>query len=274
MELLVVIAIIAVLIGLLLPAVVKVREAALRMKSMNNLKQIALATQNFADAHQSRLPTIDGSLSGPNPGESMFVIILPYIEQGSAYNYLLEHNELTVVKTYISPADPTVVRSDLPLSSYAANAQVFSGNPSLSYTFADGSSNTIAFGEHYAWMCGNSQFFYAVTMLCPFLTVHRATFADGGPLLNYQNFGDVYPITQGWPPVSRGDNIGDDATATFQITPTRNWCDPRVAQSPHPAGMLVALGDGSVRTLSRGMSPTTYWAAVTPSGGEVLGNDW
>ena len=61
---------------------------------------------------------------------------------------------------------------------------------------------------------------------------------------------------------------------TFQANPPVGACDPRIPQSPHAGGMLTALADGSVRVLAASVSEATFWAAVTPRGGEVLGNDW
>jgi prepilin-type processing-associated H-X9-DG protein len=51
-------------------------------------------------------------------------------------------------------------------------------------------------------------------------------------------------------------------------------CDKRLASSPHTGGINVGMGDGSVRFLPQGISPTTWFFALTPSGGEVLGSDW
>src|SRR5206468_12439118 len=130
-ELLVVIAIIAVLIGLLLPAVQKVREAAARAKSQNNLKQIALAVHNYNDAYQGKLPALTDLGTGAPNGwgfNSLFFNILPYIEQDNVYRLFQKGTTAgntayfaavgaagnpnggaarTISPTYLSPADRT-----------------------------------------------------------------------------------------------------------------------------------------------------------------------
>jgi prepilin-type N-terminal cleavage/methylation domain-containing protein/prepilin-type processing-associated H-X9-DG protein len=130
-ELLVVIAIIAILIGLLLPAVQKVREAAARMSCSNNLKQLGLALHNYHDANQKFPPGFVSTLADPGwkmppsscnafpqdlgPGWSVFAYLLPYIEQDNLYKQI-NFNALvtdpsndtprrTVVKTFVCPSD-------------------------------------------------------------------------------------------------------------------------------------------------------------------------
>ena len=100
-ELLVVIAIIAILIGLLLPAVQKVREAAARAQCQNNLKQLGVAVQNCSDTNQGKMPPGVGAypnfqgdqriLTNNNPSATyggMLCYLLPYIEQQNLYNAL------------------------------------------------------------------------------------------------------------------------------------------------------------------------------------------
>src|SRR5947209_7734546 len=86
-ELLVVIAIIALLIGMLLPAVQKVRAAAARTKCLNNLKQLATAAHNYHAERDTFPPGLEFPWLGdpPRPGGSLFVWLLPYLEQGALY---------------------------------------------------------------------------------------------------------------------------------------------------------------------------------------------
>jgi prepilin-type N-terminal cleavage/methylation domain-containing protein/prepilin-type processing-associated H-X9-DG protein len=120
-ELLVVIAIIAILIGLLLPAVQKVREAAARAKCVNNLKQVGLALHNYEGTYQhfppgyvAAGPYTDGA-TDTAPGWGWGTHLLPYLEQDNLYrainlNLPVEHPQNTaavrqVVKLYVCPSD-------------------------------------------------------------------------------------------------------------------------------------------------------------------------
>jgi type II secretory pathway pseudopilin PulG len=277
---LVVIAIIAILVGLLLPAIQQVREAAARMKSTNNLRQIVLATHHYAEANDDHLPGIDGQDLNWHFSGSLFILIMPYIDQGNVYT---EYQQLSsehpqppgvvfrssafVVRTYLSPLDPTLPAEPEGLGSYAANAKLFTRNAALGKSFVDGSSNTIAFAEHYA-KCGKPVFSWFEDVVPDpssdaFAAMRRATFADAA----YQ---DVVPVTSRVQP----ESVGSVPNVTFQTAPPISSCDPHLSQTPHRAGMLVALGDGSVRILSPQMSVTTFWGAVTPAGGEAPGKDW
>src|SRR5437899_6136076 len=86
-ELLVVIAIIGVLVGLLLPAVQKVRETANRMTCQNNLKQIGLAVHNYHDANRTFPPggVTNGPCCGTKSGATWAIYLLPYLEQENLY---------------------------------------------------------------------------------------------------------------------------------------------------------------------------------------------
>ena len=74
--------------------------------------------------------------------------------------------------------------------------------------------------------------------------------------------------------VGAPDAVGPGSKFQVRPTPFEGNCDPTRASTSHGGGIQVGLADGSVRTLSSGVSDTTWWNAVTPSGGEVLGPDW
>ena len=141
-ELLVVIAIVAILIGLLLPAVQKAREAADRVRSANNLKQIALASHACHDAHNC-LPPMLGDYPGPGPNSGsgpVFFHLLPFVEQENLYRLGLNPASgryeasfagvnTRTVNTYRNPADPSAggqpTLNGLAVGGYAANFLVF-----------------------------------------------------------------------------------------------------------------------------------------------------
>lgn len=283
LELLVVLTIIAILIGLLLPAIQQVRRAAVRMQSLNNLKQINLATQAYSDANDGILPSVGVEANGNNQIEiSTFIAILPYIEQSNLYagwiaKYPTGAGSDYTVKLYVSQADPSVLPT-AGVGSYAANACVFRERPRRLrlVNVSDGTANTIGFAEHYRYGCGGPNLPTAYFWSTPdhrfvgipdangvSVVFRAATFAS-------RRASDAYPV-----PASDGMSSKSSIPGlTFQCAPTLIECDPRVAQSPHASGMLVALLDGSVRSLKLGMSEASYWAAVTPDSGEVQAGDW
>src|SRR5262249_46342064 len=124
-ELLVVIAIIAILIGLLLPAVQKVREAAARAKCENNLKQMGVAVFNYESTNGTLPPGGSGPIVGGSSGNdtnrfSVQALIFPYIEQANKYpqfNFAANNStavnrnaRLQDVPIYLCPSDPSTAK--------------------------------------------------------------------------------------------------------------------------------------------------------------------
>jgi len=294
-ELLVVIAIIAILIGLLVPAVQKVREAANRTQCGNNLRQLGLAAHQHHDA-LGRLPPGIGftPLATGGVWGQHFFHLLPYLEQGNLYQHAwgsvaLPTGPITMyfpgnnnvysqpVRVFLCPSDPSVGSDGVVTvngiswgaSCYAGNSQVISpirGDPQGKTRLTDikdGTSNTILYAEKYA-LCSST-----------------SMALDGGSLWAYSVFPGVnLPPPMNPPPkpfrpaFAVADAIGPGSIFQVQPGPFLGNCDPTRAATAHAGGMLVGLADSSVRTLAPSLSGDTWWAAVTPSGGEVLGSDW
>jgi len=309
-ELLVVIAIIAILIGLLLPAVQKVRESANRTKCSNNLKQIGLAAHLYHDSHKHLPPGIGYYPTATNGAFGTYWFhLLPYLEQENLYRSALDPvpfpppvGTTTVyypgnnnvysqsVPIFLCPSDPSVDSDGVVTVNgfsfgalcYASNALIAGhNNPPTPQgktrldDIKDGTSNTILHAEKYAH-CTN-------TFMVP-------AFQDGGtawaycaspffpwqpPPMNppYKAFSTGFCVGA-FVPRGAPDAIGPGSIFQVQPTPFLGNCDPTRASTPHAGGIQVGLADGSVRTLAQGMSGETWWAAVTPRGGEVLGSDW
>jgi prepilin-type N-terminal cleavage/methylation domain-containing protein/prepilin-type processing-associated H-X9-DG protein len=275
-ELLVVIAIIAILIGLLVPAVQKVREAAARTECSNNLKNMALACVNCADTFNKNLPPAIGIYPSKTPSANNgngghFFHLLAFIEQGTLYKgslgvddrngnlptYTLWSSVIdqSRVKTYQCPSDPTGTGGGR--TSYAYNGQLFHETywahqyARFPASLPDGTSNTILYTEHMRFT--NNNFRYA----------------DG-------YWPDWHGIIYS---VDLGDPTGPTAGPTMQTGPILTGdramnIDPRFAGSPHESGGNCAMGDGSVRFVTGGVSGASWWAAITPGGRDVIGNDF
>jgi type II secretory pathway pseudopilin PulG len=250
LELLVLVGNLLILAGLLVPAVQQVREAASRTQCMNNIRQLCLAMHNCANAYQNELPAIGGAFpKGQKTYGTIHFHFLPFVEQAELYNKAkgaVWQNGVwaTPVLMFLCPSDEGApvnhrYKKWLATCNYAANWAVFgSQGARMPATFTDGLSNTIVFAERYQ-MCG------------------KTPCAWGYPEIFY--YAPMY---------------AHYSEAKFQVTPAAAKCDPALAQTPHPAGIIVGLGDASARVLSKAISPQTWWYACTPSGGEILGNDW
>ncbi len=273
-ELLVVIAIIAVLIGLLLPAVQKVREAAVRTQSSNNLKQITLALHSCNDSY-GRMPPSKGYFPQSNynnqgwqpaPHGTSQYFLLPFMEQTNLYNSTSTYSRNIAgvyVKTFVAPGDPSMPPDFLtwysrPASSYASNGFVFGdegGGANLGYavpngnggyarllgTISDGTSNTIGYGERFT-VCNQDG--------------GQHTWAEDG---QQENTFSPYIFTAQLPYFNANYNT---------------YCNSYLYGTFYPAGVIVSMMDGSVRLVSSGVSSGTWYNAIMPNDGNVLGSDW
>jgi prepilin-type N-terminal cleavage/methylation domain-containing protein len=295
-ELLVVIAIIAVLIGLLVPAVQQVREAANRTQCQSNLKQIGIAIHNHHDVNK-RLPSGYVELVPLTDRAIWITQILPYVEQGNLYqtynpnqsvgggaaNFQLNQAQIQLFQCpsamtqppQFYPPDKTI--GPYALGNYLANnglgpmksesdpiksvvkPGVFMVNSKLRLTdIKDGTSTTLFVTE-----CLN----FPAT----------ATTADWRGNLTYpENCLFHWNYT---PNTSNPDWLRDvlcvnvpQAPCLAKHTAYSNRMNIVSARSNHPGGVQILLGDGSARFASNSIDLTTWQALGSPAGGEVVGD--
>jgi prepilin-type N-terminal cleavage/methylation domain-containing protein len=305
-ELLVVIAIIAILIALLVPAVQKVREAALRTECANNLHQLGVALHNLNN-DTKWLPPIcapDGwtnitLAATPYNGKNwtLFAYLLPYVEQQPLYERMLTGSGNYCGGEYMVPVPPYVCSGDVSQSgglsitsnggangfagsSYGGNYYVFA-NPRLP-------DNTGISSQGYpdsARVQGKNRLDSITdgTSNVIFFAEVYVTCGSGGQTTDAASL--WADSTSPWRPMfchNTASKLTSQQTGVrytncnlFQIQPDPNkTCNPASANGHHAGGINVCMGDGRVQFVSGGVSAQTWANACDPQDGNSLGPDF
>jgi prepilin-type N-terminal cleavage/methylation domain-containing protein/prepilin-type processing-associated H-X9-DG protein len=290
-ELLVVIAIIAILIGLLLPAVQKVRDAAARAKCQNNLKQIGLALQGYHDVNRQFPPgyvsgvTSEGDDTGPGWGWAAY--LLPHMEQQPLFNQInfalpIEAPanaaaRVVLVPSYLCPAD--TAPNAFPVGPRSMTGQLVSTTCTLapaSYTGSFGVTEPgvdgegvffrnsqiriadITDGTSQTLVAGERSYRYAETTWVGAVTGSNLVPSSGSPLPLEVDVAANFVL-------SHAGEMLSGAARPYEIN---NY------SSNHSGGAMFLFADGHVRFLTSSTDSTTLEALATRSGGETIQGEY
>ena len=291
-QLLVVIAIIALLIGMLLPAVQKVRGSAARVQSSNNLKQLGIGVHNYASTYNSKLPPgID------DKNYSALYHLLPYIEQDNLFKGIdktLDSDDkanakfrTTTIKTYLSPLDAVNESNPAGGTNYFAmagskmsvreNDGLFAGDNKWNIgNVPDGTSNTVLFVELLRGDGGKN----AVSVQRQHVRLKAGALKGLKVGDGVKDFADDKNIAS-----DRGSAWIDGRFLRAMTNGSRGMMDPKPDVDCGGEGGLagvrmagpvtiIGIGDGSVRSISPALTFKTWQNACNASDGNVLGADW
>ena len=302
-ELLVVIAIIAILIGLLLPAVQKVREAAARTTCQNHLKQWGLAMHNHHDT-EGRLPYGSTNDAHANRRKTWVLFLWPYVEQDNLYRQTVPsipfynpphtiHGTMTGlcaqrVKIYLCPTDIGQIDQNVGTYQRTRGNYVVNWGHAL-YDDTRTPPTGTATGDRFG------PFYHAGGLRHQPGSVTFASIVDGlsNTLLMSETLIAKVASDNDW----RGDIHNDDGVFRFHTVVTPNSTAPDLissttfftpntdpampvalgnpqraaARSRHPGGVNVCLADGSIRFMRNGIALSNWMAMGSMAGGEVVG---
>ncbi len=292
-ELLVVIAIIAVLIALLLPAVQAAREASRRIQCTNNLKQLALATQNYHDLH-GRFPLggvghdpITGAYAPGTAYRQPFVeSILPFIEQGvmyAAYNvndWYEDEANLTVratrISTYDCPSDQRIL--------FYKTATVYDVKGNYGVNWGQGTYFTpglkgpfwLSYGVSLAEITDGTSNTIEMPELRQTPSPDIARLDRRGRIWNDDSA--TYQVTAYLTPNSSSPDLGICQNNPVPNTPCVNRTGSSLnfyitSRSAHPGGVNASFCDGSVHFIKNTINPTVWKSLFSAAGGEVISAD-